>query len=59
LFIVAAAARLWLVTISAPPPKADDRKVVPVDEAELEEKPVLALRIWKTAKLSFLNLSLQ
>jgi len=59
LFIVAAAARLWLVNISAPPPKADDRKVVPVDEAELEEKPILALRIWNTAKLSFLNLSLQ
>ena len=59
MFIVAAAARLWLVTISAPPPKADDRKVVPVDEAELEEKPVLAPGIWKTAKLSFLNLSLQ
>ena len=58
MFIVAAAARLWLVTISAPPPKADNRKVVPVDEAELE-KPVLALGIWKMAKLSFLNLSLQ
>ena len=55
MFIAATA----LVTISAPPPKADDRKVVPVDEAELEEKPILALRIWNTAKLSFLNLSLQ
>jgi len=59
LFIAATAALLWLVTISAPPPKADYRKVAPVDEAKLEEKPVLALRIWKTAKLSFLNLSLQ